>query len=89
MTFMFSMQVAATCEAPQQQQELKRLRRAARTHAGQITVAVMCFVAEGLAHYWSEEASWHTDLQEAWAEFRTQPPLRTGVRPGRPSADRR
>jgi hypothetical protein len=21
----------------------------------------MCFVAEGLAHYWSEEAAWHTD----------------------------
>ncbi|MEU9446606.1 hypothetical protein AB0D42_38405 [Streptomyces sp. NPDC048304] len=55
--------------SPEAQKELKRLRRAARTHAGKTTVVVMCFVAEGLPHYWSEEAAWHTDLQDAWAEF--------------------
>lgn len=33
---------------------------------------VMCFVTEGLSHYWSQEAAWHTDLQDAWAEFTEQ-----------------
>ncbi|UXY25091.1 hypothetical protein N8I84_42530 (plasmid) [Streptomyces cynarae] len=49
--------------------ELKRLRRAARTRAGEITAVGMCFMTEGLPHYWTEEAAWHTDLQGAWTEF--------------------
>jgi hypothetical protein len=31
--------------SPEAQKELKRLRRVARTHAGETTVGVMCFVA--------------------------------------------
>lgn len=49
--------------------ELKRLRRAARSRDGQITAVVLCFVAEGVPHYWGEEASWHTELTGQWAEF--------------------
>ncbi|MGW7824453.1 hypothetical protein ACWGLF_41720 [Streptomyces puniciscabiei] len=52
--------------------ELKRLRRTACAHAGKITAVVMCFVADGLPHYWGEEASWHTELQDAWTEFTQQ-----------------
>ncbi|MEU6371097.1 hypothetical protein ABZ876_36735 [Streptomyces sp. NPDC046931] len=54
------------------QKELKRLRRAARAHARQTTVVVMCFVAEGLPRCWSEEAAWHADLQDAWTGFTEQ-----------------
>ncbi|QHA02242.1 hypothetical protein GQF42_01895 [Streptomyces broussonetiae] len=51
------------------QNDLKRLRRTARSHEGKITSVVMCFMADGLPHYWGEEADWHTDLQNDWAEF--------------------
>nr|WP_181393171.1 hypothetical protein [Streptomyces rochei] len=54
------------------QGELKRLRRAARTRAGETTAVGMCFVAEGLPHYWTEQAAWYTDLQDAWTEFTEQ-----------------
>ncbi|MGV9565039.1 hypothetical protein [Streptomyces sp. NPDC003480] len=54
------------------QSELERLRRAARARDGKITAVVMCFVVDGLPHYWGEEAAWHTDLQDAWTEFTQQ-----------------
>ncbi|MEU3317428.1 hypothetical protein ABZ743_32785 [Streptomyces sp. NPDC006662] len=49
--------------------ELSRIRRAARARDGQITGVFLCFVAEGVAHYWGEVASWHTELVEAWEAF--------------------
>ncbi|MEW2136642.1 hypothetical protein AB0892_08605 [Streptomyces sp. NPDC005409] len=51
------------------QRELKRLRRAAQTRDGQITAVVMCFMAEGVAHFWGREAPWHTELGEQRDEF--------------------
>lgn len=51
------------------QRELKRLRRAGQCRDGQITAAVMCFMAEGVAHFWGHEAPWHAELTEERDEF--------------------
>ncbi|MGW1811906.1 hypothetical protein, partial [Streptomyces sp. NPDC002078] len=49
--------------------ELKRMRRAARSRTGQVATVAMCFVADGMAHYWIEKAVWHAELQEEWTTF--------------------
>ncbi|MBT2611415.1 hypothetical protein J7I97_24940 [Streptomyces sp. ISL-87] len=49
--------------------ELERIRRTALTRDGQFTGVFLCFVAEGVAHYWCEVAPWHTELEEDWAQF--------------------
>ncbi|MGW7819986.1 hypothetical protein ACWGLF_17990 [Streptomyces puniciscabiei] len=54
------------------QEELKRLRRAVRTRAGETTSRGDVLRAEGLPHYWTEEAAWHAELQDARTEFTVQ-----------------
>ncbi|MCJ0875263.1 hypothetical protein [Streptomyces sp. AP-93] len=49
--------------------ELKKLRRATQSCDGQITSVLMCFMAEGVAHFWGHVARWYTELTEQRDEF--------------------
>ncbi|MGW2863290.1 hypothetical protein [Streptomyces sp. NPDC001205] len=48
---------------------LRALRRRAKTHDGEIESAVLCFMTDGVAHYWVAEAPWRAKLDEQWTEF--------------------
>ncbi|MFJ5657494.1 hypothetical protein ACIQD5_29745 [Streptomyces microflavus] len=52
--------------------KLKRIRRAAKSRHEQLSAIGMCFVADGVAHYWFEEAPWFCELQSQWEDFMTQ-----------------
>ncbi|MFE3527024.1 hypothetical protein ACFXOD_36730 [Streptomyces sp. NPDC059161] len=48
---------------------LRALRRRAKTHDGELDSAELCFVTDGVAHYWVAEAPWRATLDEQWTEF--------------------
>ncbi|MGW1871396.1 hypothetical protein ACWCPS_38480 [Streptomyces mauvecolor] len=51
---------------------VKDLQRTARSHDGELAGVDLCFVREGVAHYWVSEAPWSSALDAAWAEFKEQ-----------------
>ncbi|MFD4737747.1 hypothetical protein ACFWNQ_10255 [Streptomyces virginiae] len=48
--------------SPNDARLLRKLRRTATRHEGQVTTVIMCFMAEGLLHLWIARAGWHTQL---------------------------
>ncbi|GGU42817.1 hypothetical protein [Streptomyces violascens] len=48
---------------------LRALRRRAKTHDGELDSVALCFVTDGVAHYWAAEAPWRAKLDEQWTEF--------------------
>ncbi|MFD6917752.1 hypothetical protein [Streptomyces virginiae] len=48
--------------SPDDARQLRKLRRTATRHEGQVTTVIMCFMAEGLPHLWIARAAWHTQL---------------------------
>ncbi|MET8275103.1 hypothetical protein [Streptomyces sp. NPDC005096] len=52
-----------------ERKDLAALRAAARRHHGQTAGIELCFVADSVAHFWSDSAPWWDDLAEQWDDF--------------------
>lgn len=49
--------------------QVQALREQARSHSGDLANVAMCFVADGVAHYWAVQAPWLTDLEVVQSEL--------------------